>query len=55
MLWVKLTLKDLQDEGRDDQEAVNEALVTCARLFGAESLGYVEQNLGIKFVMTRPN
>jgi hypothetical protein len=55
LLWVQLTLKDLLDEGRDRQEAVNEVLITCAQIFGAEALGYAEWNLGIKFVMTRPN
>jgi len=55
LLWVQLTLKDLMDDGRDRQEAVNEVLITCAQIFGAEALGYAEWNLGIKLVMTRPN
>jgi hypothetical protein len=38
---------------RDRQEAVNEVLMTCAQIFGAEALGYAEWNLGIKLVMTR--
>ena len=55
MLWVQLTLKDLLDNGRDRQEAINEVLIMCAQIFGAEALGYAEWGLGIKFVMTMPN
>ena len=55
LLWVQLTLKDLLDDGCDRQEAVNEVLLTCARIFGAEALGYAESNLGIKLVMTLTN
>ncbi len=55
LLWVQLTLKDLLDNGRERQEAINEVLITCAQIFGAEALGYAEWNLGIKFVMTLPN
>jgi hypothetical protein len=55
LLWVRLTLKDLLDNGRDPQAAVNEVLMTCAQIFGAEALAFAEQSLGIKFVMTQPN
>jgi hypothetical protein len=55
MLWVQLTLKDLLDNGRDRQEAINEVLIMCAQIFSAEALGYAEWSLGIKFVMTMPN
>jgi hypothetical protein len=51
---VQLTLRNLLDDGRDRQEAVNEVLMTCAQTFGAEALGYAEWNLGIKLSMTRP-
>jgi hypothetical protein len=53
--WVKMAIQDFLDEGRDRQEAVNEVLITCARIFGPETANYAEQNLGIKFVIPRPN
>jgi len=55
LLWVQLTLKDLLDSGRDRQDAINEALLACAQIFGAEALGDAEWNLGIKLIMTQPN
>jgi hypothetical protein len=55
LLWVKVALKDLLDEGRDRQEAVNEVLVTCARIFGPETANFAEESLGIHFVIPHPN
>jgi hypothetical protein len=53
--WVRIALQDFMDEGRDRQEAVNEVLISCTRVFGPQKAHAAESELGIKFRITRPN
>jgi hypothetical protein len=53
--WASTSLEDLEGTGTPHQEAVNDVLVTVARVWGPECAHEVEHALHIQFQMPHLN